>query len=156
MIFILVSIAVPILIYTGLPSLLRADPKRIRRYSTLLAVACFIYFISWYLPSPLIDGRDTAFMTHLIGGGVFAGLLWLYIVRVKSLQLSNFWVESASLFALVSSLGVLNELAELMAVETGIIELSLHDTSWDLAANTIGALLFYTVYKVATFVMKKL
>jgi hypothetical protein len=50
------------------------------------------------------------------------------------------------LLALVSLLGVANEILELVAVQLGLIELSLSDTPWDLLMNTLGALAFYNVY----------
>ncbi|HSI20329.1 MAG TPA: hypothetical protein VLA04_01280 [Verrucomicrobiae bacterium] len=111
----------------------------------VLVAACLLYCISWYLPSPLIGGKDTSFTTHLIGGGVFTGLIWLYLknnVQWKGTTLTDF----CTLFALVCTFGVINELLELLAVQIGLIHLSLSDTSWDLFSNTLGALLFWIVY----------
>lgn len=48
----------------------------------------------------------------------------------------------------VSSLGVINELYELLALHLGIYHESLDDTSWDLLANTVGALTFFVLYRV--------
>ena len=45
-----------------------------KKYRWLLYVACLLFFISWYLPSPLIDRQDTSFTTHFVGGGLFTGL----------------------------------------------------------------------------------
>jgi len=107
-----------------------------------------VFFLSWYLPSPLIDGKQTQFMTHFVGGGIFTGLLWLYIKLVKKWR-AVWWVEAASLFALVSTLGVANELFEFVLFKLGHMPLGISDTSYDLVANTLGALSLYLVYVVA-------
>lgn len=108
----------------------------------LLAIASGLFFISWYLPSPLINGENTAFTTHFIGGGIFTGFVWLYIKQYLHLP-NRPLIDSLSLFALVSTLGVLNELFELLLDTTGIHHMPLGDTSWDLFANTLGAAIFY-------------
>lgn len=146
MAYIIVSLLVPLLLMVFLPSFLaRMTAKSVQR-NYLLIIACLLYFISWYLPSPLIEGRNTAFTTHVVGGGLFSGVLWLYVkqqLRWRSTILSEF----ITLFACVSALGVLNELAEFALVEFGIIrELVLTDTSWDLVANTLGVLIFWAAY----------
>jgi len=56
--------------------------------------------------------------------------------------------EFLSLFALVSMLGVANELFELVIVNLGVAGLALTDTSWDLLMNTLGALLVYCTYSL--------
>ncbi len=144
MIFPVLSVIIPVLLYVLVPRLVKAD----RRWKWLLLTACFVYFISWYLPSPLIDGQQTQFMTHFVGGGVFTGLLWLYIKLVKKWRVV-WWVEAASLFALVSALGVANELFELLLYVTGNMPQGIADTSWDLLANTLGALAVYIVYTLS-------
>lgn len=143
--FQIVSVVVPLVIFFGLPwGLKRIGVQRVR-YSGLLALACGVFFVSWYLPSPLIDGQDTSFTTHFVGGGIFTGLVWLYVLR----NLRCVWpwyYEAASLYVLVSALGVANELFEFMTNALGLTRITLTDTSWDLVANTLGALSFYVVY----------
>ncbi len=171
MIFTLLSILVPVVVYFGLPALLArivpnsqfhaglAKPiKSDKATHKILILACVAYFISWYLPSPLIDGQHTAFTTHFVGGGIFTGLLWLYILRAtnwkarltgnnRSQRYSLYrCIEAATLFMAVSALGTLNELFELAVVQSGFSNLTLNDTSWDLLANTLGAALFYVIY----------
>lgn len=141
MLFYIVSIGVPGAIYITLPKILRSN----KDWKWLLLAACMIFFISWYLPSPLIDGKQTEFMTHFVGGGLFTGLLWLYIKLVKKWR-AAWWVEAASLFALVSTLGVANELFEFVLFKLGHMPHGIADTSYDLVANTLGALSFYIVY----------
>jgi hypothetical protein len=143
MLFTIVSVGVPLLVYIVAPKLLRAG----REWKWLLFAACVLFFISWYLPSPLIDGKQTQFMTHFIGGGVFTGLLWLYSKLVKKWR-AAWWLEAASLFALVSALGVANELFEFVLFKLGHMPLGISDTSYDLVANTLGALSLYLVYIV--------
>lgn len=90
----------------------------------------------------------TQFFTHFVGGGIFSGFLGAYIVRAKNLHITQWWHEAGMLFALVSSLGVVNELFELFLYLTGRMPFGIADTSWDFLANTLGALCFYGVYKL--------
>lgn len=147
--FYCIAVGVPVLTYLVVPRILGVDQS----WRWLLLVACFTFFVSWYLPSPLIDGTETQFMTHFIGGGVFSGLLWLYIKLVKGWQMS-WWLEAASLFALVSTLGVINELFEIVLYVTGGMQ-QVHDTSWDLLANSLGAGLVYVLYGTGSLIAKK-
>lgn len=145
----MISIFVPIVTYILLTQM---PPFRLYKgrvnYRPLVAIAGFLFFISWYIPSPLIEGRDTSFMTHVLGGGIFSGFIWLYLVKTLQWRPKNIVTEAVSLYAFVSALGVLNELAELFLVKSGIVRLSLTDTSWDLVANTLGAFIFYLAYRM--------
>lgn len=152
MLFLVVAIVVPLLIYNLLPPFLSHLSGKKIKADTLLLIACLIYLISWFLPSPLIEGQNTSFTTHFVGGGIFTGLIWLYCLRAvgwKRPKRYGLLTEAAILFAAVSSLGVLNELFELFAVKTGVSHITLNDTIWDLLANTSGALLFFIVYSLA-------
>lgn len=147
MISLALSILVPIALYIGLPPLCDFFKLKGKGSSKLLIMAGIIYFISWYLPSPDIEGRDTSFVTHLVGGGIFSGFVWLYLKERANQKLS--WLaELITLYALVSALGVANELFEFAMVQLGFIELDPSDTWWDLVANTSGALLFWIFYKL--------
>lgn len=140
-VFIFASIAVPFFLYFLLPIILeRFFGKGASR--TPLLIACLLFFIAWYLPSPDIGGRDTAFMTHAIGGGVFTGFLWLYVRQYieKKLDLLS---ELGILYFLVSGLGVANELFEFAVVHVGLARLDPSDTWWDFVANTAGMLAFW-------------
>ena len=149
-IFHIVSIVVPLVIAIGLPKLIekhRESKATTMPPRVILYIACVLFCISWYLPSPLIHGEDTSFVTHFIGGGVFTGLLWLYLKQTLGWS-SSWYIEVFSLFALVSALGAINELFELFLVETNISSILLTDTSWDILANTLGAVLIYGVYRL--------
>lgn len=149
-IFTIVSIVIPVVLASSLPPILQhCGYAHERGHRWLLYLACGLFFVSWYVPSPLIDGQDTAFNTHFIGGGIFTGCLWLYLKY--ALGWRRYWlVEAFSLFALVSALGCMNELFELLVAKTGIARLPLDDTNWDIAANTAGALLVWLVSLGAT------
>lgn len=153
MIFVFISVVVPLIIFFSLPPMLEAvfrGPKT-SRWPLVIGGLCF--FASWYLPSPLIQGQETQFMTHLVGGGIFTGFVWLYVKKHLRLELSA-WLEILSLFALVSMLGVANELFELGLVQLGFARLSSIDAWWDLLANTLGALTFWLVYRAWRLVMR--
>lgn len=145
MIFLLVSILVPVVVLLGLPRCLESVKKAGRHNTYILLAACLLFFISWYLPSPEIQGQQTAATTHFIGGGVFTGLIWIYIKHY--FKWNYLWViELVSLLALVSLLGVANELFELLIVHIGLTNLHLTDTSWDLLMNTLGAVTVWMIY----------
>lgn len=140
--FTIVSILVPIVLFFSLPRVLGS-----KKYTSLLCVACVLFAVSWYVPSPDIYGMQTSFMTHFFGGGVFCGLLGLYLKLVKSWQ-KKWYIELVALLAFVSSLGVLNELFEVLLWTVDLMPQGLADTSWDLVANTAGALTCFGGYKV--------
>jgi len=147
MIFHIVSLLIPVLLLTVLPTILSKILKRRVTVNGALIVAACLFFISWYLPSPLIDGQQTQFVTHFVGGGIFTGLVWIYLKEVFNWRPKYAIVnEMLSLYALVSFLGVANELFELTITRLGLVNMTLADTSWDLAANTLGALTVYVVY----------
>lgn len=137
-----ISVIVPCVVYILLEKTFGSHPKE----RWLLVVACMLFFCSYFLPSPLVHGQQTEYMTHLVGGGLFTGFLWLYIVRVKKWQPTMFQ-EIISLFVLVCTLGVMNELFEVMLFWAGHMRKGVADTSWDLVANTTGSLVFYIGYK---------
>lgn len=142
MLFNLISVIVPLLTYAVVWYVFPS-----KKWQWLLVLSCVIFCVSWYLPSPLVDGKQTQFVTHFVGGGVFSGLLWLYIKLVKKWR-AAWWIEAASLFALVSTLGVANELFEFVLYKTGHMPNGISDTTYDLVANTLGALLVFITYVI--------
>ncbi len=145
MIFILISIVVPLGLYFCLPVVIQKFTGKPAVANLTLILACFLFFISWYLPSPDIQGQYTAATTHFVGGGVFSGFLWLYLKQQLRWK-ASLLIELASLFCVVSALGVTMELVELTAVEAGLFNLPLTDTSWDLLMNSLGAGAFAVGY----------
>lgn len=146
--FHVISILVPLALIVGLPRYLHRHATAYSpKYSWILYVACFLFFISWYLPSPLIHGEDTSFVTHVIGGGVFSGLLWIYL-RYSLSWRWHWQVELITALGLVSGLGAMNELFELLLVVAGYASILITDTSWDIFANTLGTLVVCIGYKL--------
>ena len=154
-IFHYISVLVPTTLAVTAPYVLKKNGfDREQKYRWLLYVACLLFFISWYLPSPLIDGQDTSFTTHFVGGGLFTGLFWVYLV--SSMKWRAYWLIMAfSIFALVSALGCINELAELFMVKVGLASIKLEDTKWDILANTLGGAKVWFGGVLANFMMKK-
>jgi hypothetical protein len=144
MLFLCIAAGVPVLVYSLVSRLLNTG----KQYRWLLVSACLTFFVSEFLPSPHIHGMQTEFTTHFIGGGVFSALLGLYILRVKR-WVWAWYVEAVALFALVSSLGVLNELFEYALYYAGYMPKGIYDTSWDLVANTLGAACFFVGYRLS-------
>ena len=58
-------------------------------------------------------------------------------------------------FALVSALGCINELAELFMVKFGLARITLDDTNWDILANTLGAAAVWFGWVVVSLAVKK-
>jgi len=143
--FLLISVIVPLLVYAASPRIVSYFGGNHKRHEWMIIAACTLFFVSWYLPSPLIDGRDTSFMTHLVGGGLFTSMLWLYFKYALGWR-AVWWLEGFSLFALVSALGYTNELFELFMVRAGLVSMTLADTNWDILANTAGAVVIYVGY----------
>ncbi len=137
------SVIIPLIILTAVPAVIKHYGKDSKKYTPWLVAACALYIVSWWLPSPLIEGRDTSFTTHFVGGGLFTGCVWMYLKQSFNWR-ANWLLQVFSLFALVSALGVANELFEIVLYETGHLS-TVADTSWDLLANTLGALVFYTM-----------
>ena len=154
-IFHYISVFVPIALSVIVPYVLRKNGFNVeKKYRWLLYLACLLFFISWYLPSPLIDGQDTSFTTHFVGGGIFTGLFWAYLV--SSMKWRAHWLVMAfSLLALVSALGCVNELAELCMAKVGLARIKLDDTNWDILANTLGAAAVWSCWIIVTLAAKK-
>ena len=145
MLFTLISIFVPVGIYFALPRIIEVVTGKLTKSRTFLALACFCFFISWYLPSPLIEGKQTQFVTHFVGGGVFSGLLWLYIKNHIELKW-NLLFDLVAIYILTSALGVASELFEFTTTQLQLTHLNPADTWWDLFANSLGAFSLWLMY----------
>lgn len=147
MMTLLYTFGVPLIVYL----LITKNEKKLglNGDKRILIAACILFTLSVFIPSPPIHGEDTEFVTHLLGGGIFTGLLWLYCRPI--LPVRSWWVDLLILFALVSMLGVVNELYELFVYEIGLTKEPLDDTSWDLAANTVGIALFYVSFRILKY-----
>ncbi len=144
MIFTIISVAVPLVIYLLLPPILQIFGGRsVSR--TPLFFAAVLFFISWYLPSPLIEGKNTQFVTHFVGGGVFCGFVWVYLRNALNLS-HNLFFDLVGMYFLTCGLGVANELFEFTLTKMHIMRLTPADTWWDLLANTLGMLAFWFIY----------
>ncbi len=149
MLFIAISIAVPVVLWSTLPVVIGKFNRKTAQFKSLLTVACLLFLISWYLPSPYIQGEQTAFMTHFVGGGFFSAFLWLYL-RKQFTKDFNIFYDLVGMYTLSTALGVANELFELLITQAEIVNITPADTWWDLLANTLGVLfiwIFYAIYK---------
>lgn len=132
------SVVIPLILLVGSPKLLQIYSPTEHVFRPFLYVALLLFVVSWYLPSPLIYGQDTSFTTHFVGGGMFTALYWEYIRRSLNLRIPLL-LDGFSLFCLVSGLGAINELFELVAVLGNLYTITLTDTSYDILANTLGS-----------------
>jgi hypothetical protein len=90
------------------------------------------------------------FILHA-SGGVSAVLLFIYFTKTLKITFTNWRVTLVIVFAFVSTLGVLNELAEYFFELMGLGPFSFdnHDTWRDFVANTTGAAVAWMVYTLA-------
>ncbi|PLS81350.1 hypothetical protein CYG49_02350 [Candidatus Saccharibacteria bacterium] len=107
----------------------------------VLLAAIAIYFSN--------ENMTTNFVLHAAGGGVVSSLLYAYGVRSLQVRLP-LAIDLLALFALVSMLGVLNELAEfaLDLLGYGPKSLDRMDTWRDFVANTTGALIGWALIRL--------
>ncbi len=152
-IFVLISFGVPLCVYFLLPEALEKITGKPKTSRLPLLIGGSLFFVSWYLPSPLIQGEFTAFNTHFVGGGIFTGFLWYYLKNHLGWK-STVIFELITLYALVSSLGVANELWELWVSQFTSIKINALDTWWDMLANTLGAFTFWVLYYIYTKLSK--
>jgi hypothetical protein len=146
---VLVYAVVAIVIYFGLPRMLRLFVKPKIERQKILLLASIMLFLSVLLPSPLIHGQNTNFVTHFVGGGLFTGFIWLYLKNYVGWN-GNWLAELTTLYFLVCGLGVANELMEFALNGAGIIHIPSNDTWWDLFANTLGAFSFWIIYRLSS------
>jgi hypothetical protein len=143
---ILLSIIVTVFSYFVIPNITDFCGLKKETSRNFLILACICYWISWYLPQPLIEGQNTQFMTHVVGGGIFTGFIWIYLrSRIEHM---NPLLEALSLYALVSMLGVSNELFELLVSKAHLVFIDPSDTWWDLFANTLGATIVWFAFRL--------
>jgi glycopeptide antibiotics resistance protein len=112
-------------------------------------LAAFLSLAAFLIPDVHISSQTTTFQLHFVGGGMYCALLFVYLKRFFGLRI-NIWVSLLLLFALTSTFGVANELVEFTLNHLGVASVDISDTSWDLLANTSGALFGYVLYVVAT------
>ena len=74
---VLVAVLIPVFIKLYLKLNNKSAP-----YSDIVLYGIsFIYFISYFIPSPLIHGENTNFGTHFVAG-ISAGLIGLYLANI--------------------------------------------------------------------------
>jgi hypothetical protein len=150
---VLASLVVPLLTYLVLPPAVTRLSGKPAPHRWPLLLAGVLFAVSWYIPSSTSAGIPTSSATHFVGGGIFSGLVWLYLKQQLRWRRS-IGIDLVALYGVVSALGVGNELVELAAVRVGLIHLPLTDTSEDLLANTLGASAFWIVSQIVERVVK--
>lgn len=118
-----------------------------------LVFACLLPLFWMFLPRELLHTREINFLQHAVGGGVAVGFVAIYFLKTLRDHLpflKNFFVQFVFVFALVSSMGVVNELLEfaLDFFKIGIFSSDRYDTWFDIVANTSGAMLIFLLYKI--------
>jgi multisubunit Na+/H+ antiporter MnhB subunit len=124
-----------------------SEVKKVRSFTTwhLVAIlmAAFGVAISHVFRDPVVAN----FVQHAIGGGVTSFCLVMYGIEQLKLKLKAIQLLLL-VIAVVCVLGVANELMEyaLELTTSSIFSWDTHDTWRDLAANTTGGLIGWSVY----------
>lgn len=128
-----------------LPYILHKYTKLKNTSSYLPPIAAFLFFIAFFIPDIHISDETTTFQQHFVGGGLYCACLYFYLKQVMSWKFS--WlVDLVLLFAFTSAIGVANELLEFTLDKLNITNIHTGDTSWDLLANTAGALTGFVIF----------
>lgn len=114
-------------------------------YNWLPALAAILFVIAFFIPDIHISKETTTFQQHLVGGGIYCALLYLYFQKLLGWK-TNWVVSVLLLFAWTSTFGVANELLEFTLTKLNIAQIGTGDTDWDLLANTLGSLLSYGAF----------
>lgn len=129
-------------------ALAHAGPPRYGPPVPWLAAALFV--VSWLLPNPDWEHTST-FVQHAVGGGAACAVAshWFAVnAGVRSALLRVFLA-----FAVTASFGTAFELVELAYDEATGSRLSA-DTSWDLVANTTGAIVTALLLEAAALLRR--
>jgi hypothetical protein len=125
-----------------------------------LVIAACLPLIWMFLSKELLHMREVNFLQHAVGGGVAVGLVTMYLVQ--NLQgafpaLKNYLVQLILLYALVSMLGVGNEVLEFSFdyLGVGVFSADRYDTWFDLLANTTGAVFVFLLLSLARVFSEK-
>ena len=113
-------------------------------------LGAFLVGVAGAIISNIMYSKLGNFILHA-SGGVSSVLLFIYLT--KTLKLEFTWkLTLVVLFAFVSTLGVLNELAEYLfeSLDVNIFSYDTHDTWRDFVANTTGAALTWATYLLIT------
>ena len=105
------------------------------RATILPWISVLLFVVAWRLPNPDLAGTST-FTQHAVGGGAACAVLGIYIALNTGLRSSLLRIGLA--YAVAASMGTANELLELGYDQLQGTTMSA-DTSWDLLANSIGA-----------------
>lgn len=114
-------------------------------YNWMPPLAAVLFFVSYFIPEVSISNETNTFQQHFVGGGVYATLLFIYFQKLLGWK-TQLLSSSAMLFAWISGFGAANELFEFALVKLDVTDITLHDTSWDIVANTSGAFVTYLVF----------
>ena len=128
------------------PLLLRSVGKspKLRPQIWLVGAAAAVG-VSWWLPSPILSDYTSTFSQHLAGGGVSSALVAFYFM--DHLRMPTWRHRLAMVLAVASILGVANEIFELWLDFNRGTRLR-RDASFDLLANTVGALVTWVAVEI--------
>lgn len=128
----------------------------LRKHWQWIAGAVLATLVGSFIYNEFSPDRLGNFILHA-SGGVSAVLLFIYFTKTLKVTFANWRVTLVVLFAFVSTLGVMNELAEYLfeLIGLGPFSFDSHDTWRDFVANTTGAAIAWAVYSLATLKPRK-
>lgn len=137
----------------GAPVIVRAlghQPRFAARWWLIAAIAAVA--ISWDLPSSFFTEHTATFSQHAVGGGLASVCVAYYFLHHA--ENTTFLKRALAALAVVSVLGVLNEMLELVLDSVRGTRLAA-DASWDLFANTAGAALTFAMIEAGRAVLPR-
>lgn len=112
--------------------------------------AAALFVVSWMLPNPDFEHTST-FTQHAVGGGAACAAAVYWFAANAGIR---WWLWRVALaFVVTASFGTAFELVELAYDEATGSHLSA-DTSWDLVANTTGAIVMAALLEAATLLRR--
>ena len=106
-------------------------------------ISAALFTVAWILPNPDIAGTRT-FTQHAIGGGAACAVAALFVAQNVGLRSSILRIAFA--YCVAASLGTGLELVELVYDQANGTRLTA-DSSWDLLANSTGAILTAAMFE---------
>ncbi len=119
--------------------------ERPTRHWWLPWLAAVTLTMAWFLPAVKVSAGSDTFLLHAVGGGCSVALMAFFVSSNR--RVSNVGQRLAITLAMVSVLGVANEILELIIDHLAGTYLTA-DSASDLLANTVGACVAFAVIEL--------
>ncbi len=120
-----------------------------KKYWKWILAAVLTGIVGTVIYNEFLPDKLGNFILHA-SGGVSSVFLFIYFTKTLKIDFLNWRLTTLILFAFVTTLGVLNELAEYFFEFLGLGPFSFdsHDTWRDFVANTTGAIITWVIWLI--------